>query len=234
MIKILEAFLSALFPRRCAYCGNVISSEKICCDECAVSLPRITGEVCVKCGREKSECSCKKSEKYFNSIAAPFYFTGKVRKGIHAYKFRHWRNSAEVFGLEMAKTVNERFGGIVFDYIVAVPLAEKSRKERGYNQCELLADELSKHLGFEHRKDVLSKIYETRKQHKISSVFRKGNLSGVFEVNNPSDVIDKMILLVDDISTTGETFNECSKMLWLYGAKSIYCVSAALTLKKKK
>ncbi len=234
MIKIFDAFLTALFPRRCAYCGRVVKSEKLCCDDCAGSLPRIEGDVCCKCGREKKECSCRKAEKYYDGLAAPFYFTGKVRKGIHAYKFRHWRGNAEAFGYEMAKTVNERYGSIVFDYIISVPLTKKSRRERGYNQCELLAEELSKHLGLEHRKGVLSKIYETRKQHTISSVFRKGNLSGVFEVNNPSEVEGRIILLVDDISTTGETFNECSKMLWLYGAKSVYCISTALTAKKNK
>ena len=234
MIKILDALFTALFPHRCAYCGKVISSEKRCCDECADSLPRITGEICRKCGREKKVCSCKKSEKYFDGLAAPFYFMGEVRKGVHAYKFRRWRSNAEAFGYEMAKTVNERFDSVVFDYIIAVPLTEKSRRERGYNQCELLAEELSKHLNLEHRKGVLLKIYETRKQHTISSVFRKGNLSGVFEVNNPSEVEGKTVLLVDDISTTGETFNECSKMLWLYGAESVYCISTALTLKKGK
>ena len=234
MIKIFDAFLTAFFPRRCAYCGKVIKSEKLCCDDCAGNLPRIEGDICRKCGREKKDCSCKKAEKYYDGIAAPFYFTGNVRKGIHAYKFRHWLNSAEVFGYEMSKTVIDRFADIDFDYVTAVPLTDKSRRERGYNQCELLADELSRHLCIEHRKGILSKIYETRKQHTVSSVFRKGNLSGVFEVNNPAEVENKTILLVDDISTTGETFNECSKMLWLYGAKSVYCISTALTPKKRK
>ena len=233
MIKIFDAFLNAVFPRRCSYCGKTVKPGMSCCDDCAVSLPRIEGEICRKCGREKKCCSCRNAEKYYDGLAAPFYFTGNVRKGIHAYKFRRWRTSAEAFGGEMAKTVRSRFESVDFDFIISVPLTDKSRRERGYNQCELLADELSRHLGIEHKKDILVKIYETRKQHTISSVFRKGNLSGVFEVNNPAEVEGKTILLVDDISTTGETFNECSKMLWLYGAESVYCVSVALTPKKK-
>ena len=233
MIKIFDALLNVLFPRRCAYCGRVISCEDLCCDECADDLPRIKGEVCRKCGREKSDCSCKKAEKFYDGLAAPFYFSGKVRRGIHAYKFRHWRRNAGVFGYEMAKTVSERFSDIKFDYITEVPLTKKSKSERGYNQCELLADEISKHLKTEHKKEVLSKIYETRKQHDISAVFRKGNLSGVFEVNDPAEVEGKTILLVDDVSTTGETLNECAKMLWLHNANAVYCVLAALTPKKK-
>ena len=234
MINPFKAFLSAVFPRRCAYCGITVRPDVMCCDDCGVSLPRIEGEICRKCGREKKLCSCKNAEKYYDGLTAPFYFTGNVRKGIHAYKFRHRRGNAEAFGYEMAKTVRKRFDGVDFDYIISVPLTDRSIRERGYNQCELLAVELSKHLGIEYRKGVLLKIYETRKQHTISSVFRKGNLSGVFEVSVPSEVEGKTLLLVDDISTTGETFNECSKMLWLYGAKSVCCVSTALTQKKNK
>ena len=77
------------------------------------------------------------------------------------------------------------------------------------------------------------KIYETDKQHGLKHYLRKGNLTGVFDVKNPDDVAGKTILLCDDISTTGETLNECAKMLWLYGAKEIYCISVALTKAKK-
>ena len=62
----------------------------------------------------------------------------------------------------------------------------------------------------------------------------KGNLTGVFDVTNPELVRDKTILLCDDISTSGETLNECSKMLWLNDAKAVYCVALALTKPKKK
>ena len=112
-------------------------------------------------------------------------------------------------------------------------LTSKSRKERGYNQCELLAENISKNLGIEFRKNVIQKVFETKKQHRITPALRRGNLVGAFDVASPSDVEGKIILLCDDICTTGETLNECSKMLWLYGAKEIYCVSLALTFSKK-
>ena len=54
----------------------------------------------------------------------------------------------------------------------------------------------------------------------------------MFDVADAESVKDKTVLLCDDISTTGETLNECSKMLWLYGAKEIYCVTTALTKSK--
>ena len=233
MNRFLDAIASAVFPHRCAYCGKVVSNSVFVCGQCEKSLPRINGTVCNKCGREKDKCSCKKAEKYYDGIAAPFYFKGNVRKGIHNFKFRRWIRNAEAYGAEMSKTVTERFGRD-FDFIAAVPLTDKSRRERGYNQCEILAEKLSKKLGIEYRKGIIIKLCDTKKQHLISPVLRKGNLTGVFDVPEPSTVEGKVILLCDDISTTGETFNECAKMLWLNGAKSVYCISVALTPPKDK
>lgn len=234
MKHLLNALAKAFYPQRCAYCGVVISHDKLMCDNCSRVLPRITGDICIKCGREeKTECFCKKAENYYDGIAAPFYFTGNVRTGIHAFKFRNSPDNAESYGYEMAKTVKDRFDDINFDYITEIPSSPASLRERGYNQCFLLAREVSRNTGIEHKSNVLVKLYETDKQHGLKLFLRKGNLTGVFDVNNPEDVVNKTILLCDDISTTGETLNECAKMLWLYGAKEIYCISVALTKKHK-
>lgn len=233
MIEFFKGMSKSLFPQRCAYCGRVISINTFACDECSGILPRIKGEICVLCGREKSECSCN-GEKYFNTLVAPFYYDGVVRKGIHQFKFRNRRYHSEAYGVEMAETVSERLGDKTFDAIVPVPLTRKSLRNRGYNQVELLADSLSEKLGVECRKDILTKIYETDKQHTISYLMRKGNLTGVFDVADPDFVKGKRILICDDISTSGETLNECAKMLWLCGAEDVCCVCLALTKPKKK
>lgn len=234
MRKIPEAFILALFPRRCAYCGKVILSDRMMCGKCENELPRISGKVCRKCGREKDKCSCKNAENYFKAISAPFYFDGCVRRGVHVFKFRNGLRNYEAYSSEMAETVKERFSDIRFDYITEVPMTEKSRKKRGYNQCFYLAKGISEKLRIEHKSGVISKIYNTKIQHEISYYLRKGNLTGVFDIPDPSDVKDKTILLCDDISTSGETLNECAKMLWLHGAKEIYCIALALTPYKRK
>ncbi|MBQ7120728.1 MAG: ComF family protein [Clostridia bacterium] len=234
MKQTIKTLLKAFFPQRCAYCGSVIAPDEFMCEECERILPRITGEICIKCGREeKTECFCKKAENYYDGIAAPFYFCGNVRSGVHSFKFRSSPDCAEAFGYEMSETVKRRFSNINFDYITEVPVSSGSLKARGYNQCFLLAREISKNTGIEHKSDVLIKLYETDKQHGLKHYLRKGNLTGVFDVNNPAGVEGKSILLCDDISTTGETLNECAKMLWLYGAKEVYCISVALTKKHK-
>lgn len=233
MIRILKALAKAFAPQRCAYCDDVIFPQDLMCEECAASLPRIEGEICVRCGREKDECSCD-GEKYYSILAAPFYYEGVVRKGLHIFKFRHGQQNSGAYCLEMAETFSERFAAEDFDYIVGVPMTKKSIRKRGYNQVRLLAKGLSECVNIPYREDVLIKLYETRPQHGISYLFRKGNLTGVFDVGNPDAVRGKKILLCDDISTSGETFNECAKILWLNGAEKVCCICLALTKSKKK
>ena len=234
MKKLKEILVHIIFPRRCAYCGKVIEYSRRMCGKCESELPRINGVICPKCAREKDKCNCKGAENYFDSIAAPFYFEGCVRHGVHIFKFRNGFRNYEAYSLEMADTVRQRFSDVEFDFITEIPMTRKSEKKRGYNQSSYLAKGISESLGIEYKSDVISKIYETKKQHDIGYFLRKGNLAGVFDIKNPSEVKDKTILLCDDISTTGETLNECAKMLWLYGAKEIYCITLAVTKYKKK
>lgn len=233
MIKLFRGFAKSLFPQRCAYCGKVVSVQSLVCDDCSRLLPRIKGDVCKACGREKSFCSCR-GEKYFVSQAAPFSFESVVRKGLHIFKFRNGQQNAKAYCLEMARTVRERYPNVEFDYVIPVPMTSKSIKKRGYNQVEILSEGVAKNLGLECLGGNLVKLYETEKQHGISYLLRKGNLTGVFDVTDPETVSGKTVLLCDDISTSGETLNECAKMLWLCGAKEIYCISLALTKHHKK
>ena len=230
---MLKRFLSGLFPRRCAYCGRVVAADVRMCSSCVKEVPRIDGEICVRCGREKKKCTCT-GAMYYTALAAPFYYSGVVRKGMHSFKFRNSPRNAEAFAFEMAKTVSERYGGIDFGFIAAVPMDKQGIKARGYNQVQLLANELSQKLGVEFKDGLLVKLYPTEKQHGLSRILRKGNLTGVFDINEPALVEGKNVLLCDDVSTSGETLNECAKMLWLYGAKNIYCITLAVTENKKE
>ncbi len=233
-MNIIKMITDSVFPRRCAYCDKLIAGNRRMCSSCEKTLSRINGLICPKCGRGKDECSCKGAEMYYDALVAPFYFEGNVRKGVHIFKFRRGAANAEAYGFEMAETVKERLSNVNFDFVTAVPISKKRLRERGYDQCDLLAKRVSENLDVEYKPDVFIKLYETGIQHGLPYYLRKGNLTGVIDVSDPGFVKDKTVLICDDISTTGETLNECSKMLWLYDAKEIYCVAVALTKKKKQ
>lgn len=229
MKKLTEWGIFSIFPRHCAYCDKLITADNTACESCKRTLPRIDGKICPNCGRNKKDCTCKSKTNYYTSIAAPFYFQDNVRKGIHRFKFGGAKSNSKAYALEMSKTVYERFKDISFDYITEVPSSKRSELERGYNQCSLLCRDISELTGIPYKKGILKKIYETEKQHGLNYYLRRGNLTGVFDSDFPDEIEGKTILLCDDISTTGETLNECAKMLWLYGASSVCCIAIALT-----
>jgi ComF family protein len=185
------------------------------------------------CGRGKSECLCRNYRFYYSGLAAPFYYEGVIGKSIRNFKFRGRIGYAGFFAHEMADTVNKQFAGKSFDLIVCVPLTKKSYKIRGYNQSFLLAKEIAAVLNIEIRSDLLVKLYDTPAQHTMTSSMRRGNLAGVFDVAEPDFAKGKTILICDDVATTGSTINECAKMLLLYGAKEVCCITAAVTRKAK-
>ena len=116
-----------------------------------------------------------------------------------------------------------------FDFVTSVPATPASVKKRGFDQSALLARGVAKELGLVYDCNVIKKIYETKSQHFLSNLLRRGNLTGAFDIVDKSKVKGRTVLLCDDVSTTGETLDECAKMLYLAGAEKIYCSVIALT-----
>jgi competence protein ComFC len=231
--SVAKKFLVAVFPKRCALCGKVISPDMDSCHECNDNIPRVQAPVCGMCGRGKEECMCNNFRYYYSGIAAPFYYDGTVSRSIRSFKFRGKTQNAVFFSKEMADTVLDRFNGKKFDVIACVPLTKNSLRERGFNQSFLLAKEIGEYLHVYTDKRLLEKLYHTPAQHTMNSSMRRGNLAGVFSVVKPELVKNKTILLCDDVATTCSTVNECAKMLLLSGAKDVYCITAAVTRKAK-
>ncbi|MCI8273702.1 MAG: ComF family protein [Clostridia bacterium] len=100
-----------------------------------------------------------------------------------------------------------------YDIIIIVPISDKRKKERGYNQSELLAKEISKILLIEYSKQIIYKIKDTQPQSVLNKRQRQENVKGVYEAKNIEKVRNKKILIIDDIYTTGNTVNECAKVL---------------------
>ncbi len=230
---VFERILYAIFPKRCVLCTQVITPEKDACANCLKDLPRVLPPVCIKCGRGKSECLCRNYRFYYSGLTAPFYYEGVIGKSIRNFKFRGKTGHADFFAKEMTVAVKNQFAGKNFDLITCVPLTKNSYKIRGFNQSFLLAKAIGGALNIEISGDLIVKIYDTPAQHTMTSSMRRGNLAGVFDVARPDVVKGKMILLCDDVATTGSTINECAKMLLLYGAKEVCCVTAAVTRKVK-
>ena len=168
----------------------------------------------------------------FDGVTAPFYYEDGIETGILRLKLGGKPFLANHFAKDMAEFVCKDFKSVRFDYITFVPLTPFQKQNRAYNQSEVLANELGKRLNLP-VKTVLEKLFENDTQHRASQNRRIGNVLGVYDVVENADVKDKIILLVDDIKTTGATLNECAKILKIRGAHKVYGVTVAMTGKYK-
>jgi ComF family protein len=111
--------------------------------------------------------------------------------------------------------------------VIPVPLHPVKRRARGFNQSELLAQNLSQTMGWPLLRGALLRAVNTPSQSKLSLNERMTNVQDAFLVKDPREVKDKRILLVDDVLTTGSTADACSSVLLAAGAVQVSVVTTA-------
>ena len=141
-------------------------------------------------------------------------YEGVLEKAIKLLKFRLKKRIARYLSDIMANHNPFRD----FDLIIPVPLHKHRLDERGFNQSELIAAEISKRSGAPLVGDCLIRIKDTKHQFELGRAERLSNLNGAFAINDPQTVKGKRILLIDDIYTTGSTIGECRRCLLESGA----------------
>ena len=115
-----------------------------------------------------------------------------------------------------------------YDIIIPVPIHTKRRMERGYNQSALIAKEISKEIQkIDYLEDVLIKKINNKPQSTKNKSERKNNVIGAYYMKNKEKINNKKILLLDDIYTTGNTVNECCKILQSANPKCIDVITIA-------
>lgn len=222
----------ALFTNRCEICGEVIEIDDKLCSECS-KLAFIHEPLCELCGVEKTLCKCKKHKNEYKRVVAPYYYKDSIIRSIHNFKDGDMPFIANRLSDDIVKTIKNNYSEIQFDMVTFVPMRNLHQKKRGFNQAELLSNEIGRKMNLP-SKSILIKTRYTGIQHHKSFDERKADLFGSFDVDDSyKDKLEgKIILLIDDVKTTGSTLNECAKMLKIYGAKAVYCAAGAITLKE--
>lgn len=215
-----------VFPNKCPSCRRVISPCEIICDECLEKREIPFGKRCKVCFSKKEYCNCASKPKFFFRAVSPFVYKGSVKNALIYLKNKKSNRLAEYFAKEMVKSFDKNFPDVKIDAIIPVPLHKSKFKSRGFNQSELLADEISKLKGIPVFKNCLIQADKNTSQHNLKYKLRYENVKGVYRASGiPIDC--QTVLLVDDIMTSGATLNECSKMLRLEGVAKIYCLTVA-------
>ena len=210
-----RSLLGLLYPPKCVFCGSLLREDETdWCGKCQKNLPWVE--------ETAPEKACAPATRY----AAPLWYRDEVRESFHRYKFEGRDFYAPVYGRLMAQCVRDRLG-LDFDLVVWAPLSRKRRRQRGYDQAELLARVLAQELD----KPVLSALRKVRDTPEQSSLddddARTRNAAGAYEAADPDGLAGRRVLLVDDIVTTGSTLSACARVLLDAGAKEVWTAALA-------
>ena len=234
--KIKNFIRNALFYEKwtCNICGAEIFSG-IFCDNCNKKISHIKENRCEHCGRityaKVPFCdSCKTQNLNFDKARSLYEYKEPISYLIQNFKYDNCRYLARIFAGELYSLYQEE--GFELDVITFVPMHEERLVKRGYNQSQLLAEELSNLVGAP-LINALTKTVETERQANLNLQERRKNLKGSFKADK-KQVKDKSVLLVDDVLTTGSTVDVISELLKKAGAKSVYVLTIASVQKDYK
>lgn len=224
--RLAHDVISLLFPNTCNGCElPLYPGEKAICTHCLYDLP-YTDFHLHSANRVAKQLWGRLP---FAAAMAMLYFkkNTKIQNLIHNLKYK---GKTEV-GYELGKLLGERLATsgnyTAIDYIVPVPLHPKKERLRGYNQSNFIADGVAEILGAPVLKQSLIRKKITETQTRKSRFIRYENMLSVFELNKPEQFVNKHVLLVDDVITTGATTEACGNTLLQGGVKKLSIASLA-------
>ena len=217
--KPVPKILNLIYPPKCGICGKL--NQDFLCKKCEKILDSQAIFQIDKIDKidkfDKSDKIVRNNSdfisKNFENHLYIFKYEGIIRNTIIKYKFNEKSYLYKTFVNFLLK--NEKFFKILesYDTIIPVPISKKRMKERGYNQSLLIAKQISKDVKIPLQTNCLFKTKNIIEQSKLNKEQRKQNIQNVYELKNREILNNKQILLIDDIYTTGNTVNECAKVL---------------------
>ncbi len=223
----MKRILDLIFPDNiyCISCGSMIDRTRpySLCDTCMKDLHWITGRSCSVCGKALADIydgdicyDCMSTHHAFDRGISCVEYGNAERAMMMDFKYGGRSYMARHIGEIMYDRL--MLEDALPDVITSVPIHRNRRNERGYDQSELLAKEISSRSGIPYMK-LLKRTRETAPLRNLSREERFASLNGAFEIADPAGIPGKRgyegldILIVDDIYTTGATVDACAKVL---------------------
>ena len=219
--------LEILYPPRCPVCHGIVRGKEMICPECRKKLHYIKGPKCQKCGKELERqedeyCrDCLRFVHVYDKGASVFLYDDVMRRSISMFKYHNRRTYAKIYAQEMYRHCFSFIKKCDPQVIVPVPIHKKKKRQRGFNQAELVARELGKLLQIPVDSGYLVRTEPTIPQKELSRQQRKSNLRKAFAIGKTGKHYER-ILLVDDIYTTGATIDALSEILRENQSKFIF------------
>ena len=245
MSGIFDSLMEIIYPPRCYICNTFLREgvpgkgwlERHFCRTCMDDFSEIETPFCTTCGRpfaslagEDHICEdCIRENPFYDMICVPYLYQGSIMTAIHQFKYAGKSQLADSLGPLMTASATKLFDNMNACLLMPVPLHPKRLRERGFNQGLLL----TRNIAFQKEKEVdflsLRRTRYTLPQTGLNSKERRKNVRGAFEVTDKKGIQGRSIVLVDDVATTGNTLNECARVLKRAGCDKVFCMVLART-----
>ncbi|SFH74351.1 comF family protein [Pseudobutyrivibrio sp. OR37] len=171
--------------------------------------------------------TCKTAGHSFDQAKSVFRYTGEMKNAMYRFKYGNRRCYGDKFANHAIKNYGNWIKEKQIDVIIPVPMYDKKKKRRGYNQAEVFANSLSKIAGIPVESGFIRRNTDTVAMKQLNRLKRKKNLLKAFTIIK-NDVQFRKVLIVDDIYTTGSTLDEVARVLKDGGVKEVYglCICA--------
>lgn len=214
--QLKKFLLDLLFPIACLNCGK---EDVWLCKEC---FSRIKTS-------ENINLANLVSDNLKEVFVVVSYDNQILQKAIHLLKYNFIKDLAPVLARLIQKYVQAKSLEPLFTnaVLIPIPLHKKRALWRGFNQAQLLGAELAKLLNLKMAAGVLKRSRASQPQAALKEQERLKNIINTFEICSALEIIDKNVILIDDVVTTGATMNECARILKIAGAKNVYGLALA-------
>ena len=235
---VVKEGLNILFPPRCTSCGVAADAAHTLCSECWGKLHFITKPQCSCCGhpfgvaaQDDMLCgACLRELPLYDKARAALHYNEHSKNHVIGLKFNDRSEALPIYAEWMKAAAGEILEGV--DFIVPVPLHRLRLWRRRYNQAALLAYALAKITALPVIPDALLRVKRTPPQSDLTRLQRLDNVIGAFRVNEKyaARISGSVIVLIDDVMTTGATLKECTKKLQKAGAREVRVLTLARTV----
>lgn len=239
--QLADAALSVLWAPRCAACDRLLDRPTggAVCGDCWAGIEHITPPACERCGAALASwralscrvalCGrCRRRPSVVSRARAAGLYEGTLRDIIHAFKYQGRRSLGAGLASVMRAAGTSVLGDA--DCVVPVPLHRSRMRRRGFNQSADLAARLGLPVV-----DALKRVAPTPSQTGLAAAQRRRNVRGAFVPagaprawwKRPPGVDNRIVVLVDDVATTGATLDACARVLLACGAREVRALTAA-------
>lgn len=214
------AVMELLFPPHCLFCEE-IKPFRGDCPHCVALEQKYR----LKDGSKLNYLLEKRAANNLSKTISSYIYSNDTADMVARYKFQQHYTMARDMAKIIATDIIELLGEDCCDVVLPVPAYKKSTNQHS----ALIAKRVAKILSKPYLPEALVKEKKTKPQHELSAEERAKNLAGAFAVKKPNSVKNKRVLLCDDVMTSGNTLNECARVLLDAGALEVLAATFSTT-----